>query len=91
MQEVGLKKGELHQSLVENMSKKPQPPLKGMFGNYHFGHFAEVEDPMAENNKVQEERQAIENANFDIYFGLHDILDQFHDVEEIVKLRFLST
>ena len=40
MQEVDLKKGELRESLVANMLKEPQPPLKGMFGNYHFGHFA---------------------------------------------------
>ena len=30
MQEVGLKKGEFHESLVAKMSKFPQPPLKGM-------------------------------------------------------------
>ena len=52
MQEVGLKKGELCESLVVKMSKEPQSPLKGMFGNDHFGHFIEVEDPMAENNEV---------------------------------------
>ena len=46
-----------------------------MFGNYHFGNFTKVEDPMAENNEVQEESQAVENANFDEHFGLHDILD----------------
>ena len=62
-------------SRVAKMSKYPQPPLKGMIGNYHFGHFAEVEDPMVENNEVQEESQAVKNANFDEYFGLHDILD----------------
>ena len=45
-----------------------------MFGNDHFGNFTEVEDPMVENNEVQEESQAVENANFDEDFGLHDIL-----------------
>ena len=59
-----------------------------MFGNNHFCHYAEVEEPMEENNEVQEESQAIENVKFDEDFGLHDILDQFHDVEEMVKLRF---
>ena len=57
------------------MSKHPQPPLKGMFGNDHFGHFVEVEEPMEENNEAREEIQAVENANFDEDFGLHDILD----------------
>ena len=57
------------------MSKDPQPPLKGIFGNYQFGRFAEVENAMVENNEVQEESQAVENANFDEDFGLHDILD----------------
>ena len=48
MQEVGLKKGEFCESLVEKMSKYPQPPLKGMFGNDHFGNFTKVEEPMEE-------------------------------------------
>ena len=65
MQEVGLKKGEFCESLVENMSKETLTSLKIMFGNDHFGHFAEVKDPMAKNNEVQEESQAIDNVNFD--------------------------
>ena len=71
MQEVGLKEGGFFESIVINICKEPQPPLKGMFGNSHFEYFAEVE----ENNEVQEESQAIENANFDEDFGLHDIPD----------------
>ena len=70
MQEVGLKKGEFCESLVSKMSKEPQPPLKVMFGNDHFGHFVEIEDPMAENNEVWEQGQDVENANLDEYFGL---------------------
>ena len=46
-----------------------------MFGNGHFCHFVEVEEPMEENKEVQEERQAVQNANFDEDFVLHDILD----------------
>ena len=52
MQEFRLKKGEFSESLVEKMSKEPQSPLKWMIGNDHFGHFAEVTDPMEENNEV---------------------------------------
>ena len=59
-----------------------------MFGNDHFGNFPEVEEPMEENNEVQEERQDVENTNFDEYFGLYDIPDQFHDVEQNTKIRF---
>ena len=75
MQEVGLKKEEVSESLVEKMWKETQPPLKGMFENYHFGNFVEVEDLMEEQNEVHEESQATENVNFDEDFGLHDSLD----------------
>ena len=44
-----------------------------MFGNDRFCHFTKVEEPMEENNEVQEERQDVENTNFDEYFGLYDI------------------
>ena len=40
------------------MSKKPQPPLGGMFGNEHFGHLADIEDPMEEDIRVPEGIQA---------------------------------
>ena len=30
------------------MPKEPQPPLGGMIGNEHFGHLADIEDPMEE-------------------------------------------
>jgi len=57
------------------MSKEPQPPLGGMFGKEHFGHLADIEDPMEEDIDVPEESQAPENSNFDEEFGLHDIVD----------------
>ena len=41
-----------------------------MFGNDYFGHFAKVEEPMEENNEVQEERQDVENTNFNEDYGL---------------------
>ena len=40
------------------MSKEPQPPLGGMFGNEQFGHLAHIEDPMEEDIDVPEESQA---------------------------------
>jgi hypothetical protein len=32
------------------MSKESQPPLKGLFGNYHFEQLANIQDPMEELN-----------------------------------------
>ena len=46
MREVGLKKWEFCETLAAKMWKESQPPSKGMFGNNHFCHFAEVEEPM---------------------------------------------
>ena len=40
------------------MSKEPQPPLGGMFGNEHFGHLADIEDPMDEHIDVPQGSQA---------------------------------
>ena len=63
------------ETLVAKMSKEPQPPLGGMFRNEHFGHLADIEDPMEEDIDVPEESQALENSNFDEEFGPHDIVD----------------
>ena len=57
------------------MSKKPQPPLGGMFGNEHFGYLADIQDPMEEDIDVPEQIQAPKNSNLDEEFGLHDIVD----------------
>ena len=43
---------------------------------------------MEENNEVQEERQDVENTNLDQYFGLYDIPNQIHDVEQNAKIDF---
>ena len=75
MHEVGLKKGEFSESLVAKMSKEPQPPLKWMFKNDHFGNFVEVEDLMVEHIEVSEESQGVENVDFIENFRLCDILD----------------
>jgi len=45
LQEVGLNKGEFSETLMEKMSKEPQPPLGGVFGKDHFGHLADIEEP----------------------------------------------
>ena len=58
LQEVGLKKGEFSETLVAKMSKEPQTTLGGMFGKDHFGHLANLEDPMEEGTDVPEEIQA---------------------------------
>ena len=60
---------------MAKMSKEPQPHLGGMFGNEHFGHLANIEDPMKEDIDVPEEIQAPKNSNFDEESGLHDIVD----------------
>jgi len=49
LQEV---KGEFSETLVAKVSKEPQPPLRGVFGNYHFGHLADIEDQMEEDIDV---------------------------------------
>ena len=41
LQEVDLKKVEFSETLVAKMSKEPQPPLGGMFGNEHFENLAD--------------------------------------------------
>ena len=56
LQEVGLKKGEFSETLVEKMSKDPQPPLGGMFLKDKFEHLADIEDPMEQDIDVFEER-----------------------------------
>jgi len=69
-----LKKGEFSETLVAKMSKEPQPPLGGVFGKDHFGHLADIEDPMEEEIVVPEESQAPDNSNLDEEFGMHDVL-----------------
>ena len=106
MQEVGLKKGEFCESLVENMSKVPQPPLQGMFGNDHFGHSQKQKNQwkksMSSRKRDKLQKMPISmkilvcmiflisfmtlRRMSNLYFSLHDILDQFHVVEENAKL-----
>ena len=46
------------ETLVSKMSKESQPPLGGMFWKEHFGHLANIEDPMEEDIDVHEGSQA---------------------------------
>ena len=48
----------IFETLVAKMSKEPQPPLGGMFGNEHFGYIVDIEDPMENNIDVHDESQA---------------------------------
>ena len=45
------------------MSKYPQPPLGGMFGNEHFGHLVNIEDPMEEDIDIPHEKNPISMKN----------------------------
>ena len=48
---------EFTETIVLKVSKEPQPPLGGMFGKDHFGHLADIEDPMEEDIDISEEIQ----------------------------------
>ena len=58
LQEVDVKKWEFSETLVVKMSIERQTPSGGMFGKEHFGHLADIEDPMEEDIDVFEEIQA---------------------------------
>ena len=87
MQEV---KGEFSETLVAKMSKEPQPPLRGVFGNDHFGHLADIEYQMEEDIDVPEEIQALENSNVDEEFGMHDIVEYFHVLKKMLILTIFD-
>ena len=50
-----MRKGDFNESHVAKKEKEPQPPLYGMIGKGHFGRFADMKDPVDEEN---EETQA---------------------------------
>jgi len=54
MQEIGLKKEDFGESGVTKKAKEPQPPLHGMFGKTYIGRFADIEDPLEEENEQKE-------------------------------------
>ena len=53
-QEVGLRKRNFNESRVEKKEKEPQPPLYGMIGKGHFGRFADMKDPLEDDNDQNE-------------------------------------
>ena len=79
MQEIGLKKGDFSESRVAKKAKEPQPPLHGMFGKTYIGRFADIKDPLEEENEQNEIENIVEEDNDetleDEEFGLRDILD----------------
>ena len=79
MQEVGLRKGDFNESCVEKKVKEPQPPLYGMIGKWHFGRFADMKDPLDEENEETQAGNIVEEENNEVEdddeHGLYDILD----------------
>jgi len=60
-------------------AKKPQPPIHGMFGKTYIGRFADIKDPLEEENEQNETENIVEEGNDetleDEEFGLRDIVD----------------
>ena len=79
MQEIGLKKGDISESRVAKKAKEPQPPLHGMYGKTYIGGFADMKDPLEEENEQNETENIVEEDNDetleDEEFGLRDIVD----------------
>ena len=72
-QEVGLRKGDFNESSVAKKENEPQPPLYGMIGKGHFGRFADMKDPLEDDNDQNEEENVVEEA-------VNAILDDVEDV-----------
>lgn len=79
MQEIGLKKGDFSESRVAKKAKDPQPPLHGMFGKTYIERFADMKDPLEEENEQKETENIVDEDNDetleDEEFGLCDIVD----------------
>ena len=73
-QEAGLRKEDFNESRVAKKAKEPQPPLYGMIGKGHFGRFADIEDPLEDDNDQNEVENVAEEA-------INDVLD---DVEHVL-------
>jgi len=78
MQEIGLKKGEFSESCMATKAKEPQPPLHRMIGKAYIERFADIKDPLEEENEQNVENIVEEDNDEtleDEEFGLHDIVD----------------
>ena len=79
MQEIGLKKGDFSESRVAKKAKEPQPPLHGMFEKTYIGRYADIKDPLEEENEQKETENIVEEGKDetleDEEFGLRDIVD----------------
>ena len=79
MQEIGLKKGDFSESCVAKKAKEPQPPSHGMFGKTYIGRFADIKDPLEEENEQKEAENIVEEDNDETLkdgeLGLYDIVD----------------
>ena len=62
-------------------AKEPQPPLYGMIGKGHFGRFANMKDPLEDENDQNEEENAAEEA---INVVLDDVEDVLVDIVDDV-------
>ena len=79
MQEIGSRKGDFNESCVAKMAKEPQPPLDGIIGKTYIERFADIKDPLEEENEQNETENILEEDNDetleDEEFGLRDIVD----------------
>ena len=74
-----MKKGDFSELRVKKKAKEPQPPLHGMFRKTYIGRFADIKDPLKEENEQKEIENIVEEDNDetpeDEEFGLCDIVD----------------
>ena len=63
MQEIGLKKGYFSEARVTKKEKEPQPPLHGMIRNAYIGRFADIKDPLEEENEQNEAKNILGEDN----------------------------
>jgi len=62
MQEIGLKKGDFSESRVAKRAKELQPPLHGMFGKTYIWRFANIKNPLEEENEQNETKNIVEDT-----------------------------
>ncbi len=74
-----MNKGDFSESRVTKMAKELHPPLHGMIRKAYIGRFADIEDPLEEENEQNQVESILEEDNDetveDEEFGLHDIVD----------------